>query len=102
MIAISELLSKMRTALSSIMKPDLSSLEVPPVPDLNTFQLTPGTNCIDNDRAISIDIDNPSGGLEVTICTFLDFEVEGQLSADGLLDNLEESISLIHLMPGML
>lgn len=95
MIALSELLGKMRTALSSVVKPDLSSDELPPVPDLNIFEYSPGTNCLNNDKAISIDIEkDASGGIEVTICTFLYFEIDGVLSADGLLDELEESISL--------
>ena len=95
MIKLSDLLSKMRRALSSTMKPDLSTGELPPVPDLNIFQFTAGTNCANNNKAVSIDIiDIASGGLEITICTFIDYELEGQLSADGLLEELEESISL--------
>lgn len=87
----------MREALKVAMKPELPKAKLPAVPDLKKFQLPPvlpGNNCNGNDRAISIDIDSSGGGLEITICTFLDFELEGELSADGLLAELEESISL--------
>lgn len=98
MIALSELLHKLRTALSSTMLPDQPSGELPTVPDLNNFELpptVPGNNCDGNDKAISLDIqNNDSGELEIIICTFLMFEVEGNLNADGLLSELEEHISL--------
>ena len=96
MMALSEVLNQMRGAVSSVMKPDLLPAQLPTVPDLSKFQPPPvssGNNCNGNDRAISIDINN-NAGLEITICTFLDFELEGTLSAEGLLDELEESISL--------
>ena len=98
MIAISELLAKRRKALSSAMKPNLTANEQPKVPDVKNFQqppVHPDDNCYGNDKAISIDIIDESGGLEITICTFLDFEIIGELSAEGILDGLEDvSISL--------
>jgi hypothetical protein len=93
----------MREALSGVMKPELPEAQLPAVPDLNNFQLPPvlpGNNCNGNDRAISIDIDSSGGGLEVTICTFLDFELAGELSADGLLAELEESSISLELDAG--
>ena len=98
MIALSELLHQLRAALSSKMLPDLPSGEIPTVPDLSNFELPPtvaGNNCDGNDKAISLNIeDNASGHLEITICTFLQFEVEGNLSTDGLFNELEQHISL--------
>lgn len=93
MIAISELLTELRAALSSVMKPNAN--ELPKVPDLTNFQYTSSGHCFGNDKAISIDISDASGGLEITMCTFLDFEVPGELSAEGILDGLEDvSVSL--------
>ena len=99
MIAISELLTEMRAALSSVMKPNLSANELPDVPDLTNFQYTNSGNCVGNDKAISIDISDTSG-LEITICTFLDFELEGELSAEGILDGLEDVSLTLELDAG--
>jgi hypothetical protein len=98
-IALSELLSKFREALSSLMKPDLSSVLVNargrlPVPDVDIFAVHPGKFCIGNDKAIYLDISETSGALEITICTFLGFEIEGELDSSGLLDEIEDSIKL--------
>ena len=92
MITLTELLYKMRNALGNITVPDL-----PSVPDLTNFELPPvlpSNNCNDNDKAIFLDINSASGELEITICTFLEFNLEGELSADGLLDELEEYIEV--------
>jgi hypothetical protein len=97
MIAVSELLYEMRKALSSVMKPDLPSTKLPPVPDPNNFEIPPvlaNNNCNGNNKAISLDISESSGALEITICTFLEFELEGELTADGLLAEIAEDISL--------
>ena len=83
----------MKEALSNITSP----MKAPQLPDLNKFETPPiliGNNCNGNDKAISLDIEDVSGSLEITICTFLEFELEGELSAYGLLDELEEYISL--------
>ena len=93
MIALSELLHKMKEELTNLSVPN----ELPTVPDMENFQLPtvlPSNNCNGNDKAISLDIQDTSGALEITICTFLEYELEGELSADGLLDELDEYISL--------
>ena len=54
----------------------------------------PGNNCYGNERAIFLDIHESSEGFEIRICTFLDYDIAGELSADGLFDLLDESISL--------
>ena len=97
MIALSELLKKMRDALSSISMPDLPSGEALAVPDLTKFDLPPilpNNNCNGNDKTISLDIIYESSVLEITICTFLEFETIGELSAVGLFDDFEGSITL--------
>ena len=98
MIALSELLNEMRSALSSLMLPELPSDELPPIPDLNNFNLPPimaSNNCNGNDKAISLDIKETSGVLEITICTFLELELEGELSTpSGLFNELEEHVNL--------
>ena len=78
--------------MANITVPDKPSL-----PDLNNFEpppALPGNNCNSNVKAISLDINAESDELEILICTFLEFNLEGELSADGLLDELEEYISL--------
>ena len=80
----------------NVTKPGLTLDELPAVPDLKDFQLPPvqpGNNCNANAKAISLDITDESGVLEIIICTFLEFELEGDFSGDGLLDFLEESLS---------
>ena len=98
MIALSELLNEMRSALSSVMLPDLPSDELPTVPNLNNFNLPPtmaSNNCNGNDKTISLDIKETSGVLDIIICTFLELELEGELSTpSGLFNELEEHISL--------
>ena len=92
LISYSELRFKMREALSNVTLPEA---KLPTVPDINTFQLPPilpGNNCNGNTKAISLDIDDKSGGLDITICTFLEFELNGQVSTNGLLDYLDVSI----------
>jgi len=77
------------------MVPDLPSGKVPPVPDVNTFEVSTGMNCAGNDKAISVDIVQGAGNsLEITICTFLQFDLEGELDAGGLLDSIEDYLSL--------
>lgn len=95
MIALSELLKKMRDALSNIMVPDLSPGELPPVPNVTNFKppMLPGNNCNQNDKAISLEI-NDESGLVIQICTFLDFELEGEFSAEGLLEEVEDYVKL--------
>lgn len=67
-------------------------------PDLEIFQpppVLPGNNCNGNLKAIFVDIyETDDGGLEFIFCTLLDYNSEGVHSADGLFDNLEESINL--------
>lgn len=86
----------MRNALSDIMLPDLSPGELPPVPNMTNFEpphVLSGKNCNENDKSIALEI-NDAAGLVIQICTFLDFELEGDLSADGLLEELDEYIEL--------
>jgi hypothetical protein len=67
------------------------------VPDLNHFELPPqlpGNSCNGYDKAISLDINDTPGGLELTICTFIEYELEGVLSTEDLLSGLEESVAL--------
>jgi hypothetical protein len=86
----------MRTALANKTAPSAIN-SLPPVPDLEYFQpppVLPGNNCNGNDKAISLDIINDESGLVFTICTFLDFELEGRLSAEGMFAKFEDSIDL--------
>jgi hypothetical protein len=87
----------MRNALSNITMPNLPPGKLAPVPDLKYFELPPvlpGNNCNGNNKAISLDINDAPGGLEITICTFLEYELEGVLTTDGFMDQVEEYISL--------
>ena len=97
MIALSELLNEMRGALSDVMILDLTA-GVQSVPDVAIFKppsVLPGNNCVNNDKSISIDIvDTPGTGIEITLCTFMAFELGGGFSADGLFDEIDEYISL--------
>lgn len=90
---MSELRNKMRAALSSLLKPETKLNQVP---DTNIFAMLQGELCVGNDKAISIDLSESSGGTEfdLTICTFLGFELVGELDASGLFDSIEDSISL--------
>ena len=96
MIAISELLNQMRRELSNIMQPKID--EIASIPDLDIFKppaLLPGDNCRDNDKPLNLDIQYSSGsGLEITLCVFLAFELEGEFSTEGLLDKIEDYISI--------
>jgi hypothetical protein len=86
----------MRTALANKTVPSAIN-SLPSVPDLEYFQpppVLPGNNCNGNDKAISLDIINDESGLVITICTFLDFELEGRLSAEGMFAKFEDSIDL--------
>ena len=97
MISLSELLQEMREALSQLMIPGLPSGQLPAIPNLNNFELPPvlpGSKCAGNDKTISLDITDESGVLEIAICTFLEFELEGEFSADSFLDGVEEYIKL--------
>lgn len=83
---MSELLFKLRKAVSVTAMPELDLDDIPPVPDLNNIELPPvrpGNNCNGNDKAIFIDLSDESG-LAITICYFLGFEVTGKLSANDL------------------
>lgn len=74
----------------------LSTDNLPSVPDVDMFEPPTGSNCAGNDKAISVDITVPSGegSLEITICTFLAFELEGKLDARGLLDSIDDHVNL--------
>ena len=50
--------------------------------------------CAGNNQAISIDIDDSNGGLKLTFCALLQFELDGKFNADGLLNEFEESLDL--------
>jgi hypothetical protein len=83
---MSELLIKLRQAVLTAALPELDPNDMPPVPDLNNFELPPvrpGNNCNRNDKAIFVDL-NRESGLVITICSFLEFEVTGKLSANDL------------------
>jgi hypothetical protein len=56
------------------MKPDVSSIELPPIPDPNIFVVTrPGDQlCAGNDKSISIDVDiDANDDLVLTFCSLL-------------------------------
>ena len=96
MITLPELIRSMREAISNITLPDLNPDDLPPVPDLNNFQAPPvlaGNNCNGNDKAIHLDIDD-TDDLVIIICTFLEYEIIGDLSAGDLLRDFSESIDL--------
>ena len=65
---------------------------------MNIFKppaVLPGNNCNNNDKPIWVDVkDSPDTGIEITICTFLAFELEGEFSADGLFDEIDDYIDL--------
>ena len=97
MISLSELLQEMRKALSHVMIPALPSGQVPAIPNLNNFKMPivlPGSQCEGSDKAIALNIDDTSGGVEITICTFLEFELEGEYSDGNFVDGVEEYIKL--------
>ena len=94
-IALSELFVKMRNELKDVMRPEMIG-EIAKVPDLQVFKspaVLPSNNCQNNDRPFNLDIQY-GAGFEITLCVFLAFELEGGLSTDGLLDDIEEYITL--------
>lgn len=80
-IRLSELLKEMRAALSNATKPDLAEGELPPVPDMKVFGVSVGSNCANNDKAFFIDVVDSSGILTVTLCSYLEFEVDLEFDA---------------------
>ena len=100
-IVISELLQQMREAIAKIQLPDFASdpnklISDLPIPDVNKFgppPISPSSNCYGNHKAISLDITDALG-LEIQVCTFLAFELNGELSMDNLFNNLEKTVGL--------
>ena len=84
----------MRRAVSNSMVTD----ELSAIPDMNMFKpptVLPGNNCNNNDKPFFLDIQEASGtGLEITICVFLAFELERELSTDDLFDEIDAYIEL--------
>jgi hypothetical protein len=83
-ILLSELLSQIRAALSNATKPNLVPGELPPVPDMEYFEVAVAGNCAGNNKALSVDVLDSSGVLNITICSFLELEVE--------LDNIHAKV----------
>ena len=79
------------------MTPHISS-DVQALPNLNIFKpptVLQWNNCNKNDKPFFLDIQEASGtGLEITICVFLAFELERELSTDDLFDEIDEYIEL--------
>lgn len=84
----------MREAVQNITLTNADQLKMPDLKNFEKPPMLPGNNCNNNIKAIHLDIHETSDALEITICTFLEYEIEGEHSADGLLDELEESIDL--------
>lgn len=85
----------MREKISNVMRHN-SIDKTTSIPDIGIFKqpaLLPGDNCRDNDKPFNLDIQDESS-LEVTLCVFLAFELEGEFSTEGLLDEIEEYITL--------
>jgi hypothetical protein len=91
---MSELISQMREAFQSLVKPDLDRNDLPPVPDVNSFLITQGDACSANNKAIFIDIEEVSNSLVITLCSLLEFDFHGSLDADGLLDSVSDAVTL--------
>ena len=52
-------------------------------------------NCNKNDKPFFLDIQEASGtSLEITICVFLAFDLEGEFNTDGLFNEIDEYIEL--------
>ena len=86
-ISLTELLREMGFEISGIMSPGEGG-----VPDLKLFKspaVLPGNNCRNNDKPLFLDIESGSAGLEITLCVFLAFELEGEFSIDKVVDGLE-------------
>jgi hypothetical protein len=83
-ILLSELLSQIRAALSNATKPNLVPGEIPHVPDMEYFEVAVAGNCAGNNKALSVDVLDSSGVLNITICSFLELEVE--------LDNIHAKV----------
>jgi hypothetical protein len=96
-IALSELKSKIRGEFQGLTKPDLSSIELPPIPDPNVFIVTrPGDQiCAGSYKSISIDVDvDANDVLQLTFCSLLQFDLTGTFDAKGLLDSIPESLEI--------
>ena len=100
-IVISELLHQMRETVSKIQLPEWASdptahIRDIPIPDVTTFgppPVHPSSNCYGNHKPISLVITD-TVGIEIQVCTYLAYELNGDLSFDGLFNNLEETIGL--------
>ena len=93
-ISLTELLKEMGGAISSIMSPDEWQSGVPDLKLFKSPAVLPGNNCVGNDKPLFLDIESGSAGLEITLCVFLAFELEGEFSLDYAVDGLEEFIQL--------
>ena len=91
---MSELIAKMRAAFQSLAKPDLDPTSLPPVPDASKFSIAQGSACAENDKAISIEIQDTAEHLTITLCSMLEFDFQGSLNAEGLLDSIPNAVSL--------
>lgn len=101
LITLSELLNEIRTAFQAATQPKLEALNAtPPVPDSVIFALNRSEDliCAGNDRAISIDIDfTNTSKLDITLCSFLSYKLEGRFDADGLLDEYSDANDVLGL-----
>lgn len=80
----------MKGTISSIMSPNGQI-----APDIKLFKspaVLPGNNCNSNDKPLFLDVESGTEGIDITICTFLAFELDGDFFLDDALDNLEEYI----------
>ena len=97
-ISLSELKKSIRNALQQRLKPNSNSDEIPSMPDASSFEVTRNETdiCAGNDKAISVDIGDGDGqsGLELTLCSLLEFKLPGNFDARDLLDSIEESVDL--------
>lgn len=95
--SLSELKNLIRAAFQGgfeKLSPDLN--EPPSVPDPSIFNVTRPENyiCADNDKAISIDIDDTGDYVSVTFCTLLEFDEGGSFDGGGLLDAVDDFIDV--------
>ena len=90
-ISLSELKNEIRKAFQSLSKPDIPTNVTPPIPNADTFKIvrSDALICEGNTQAISIDIED-GDELVITFCSLLEFKLEGDFDASGLLDSIED------------
>ena len=90
-ISLSELKNEVRAALLATFTPNSLPDQPPSIPDAAVFNVVReiGSICAANDRAISVGIEE-GPGLVLSLCALLEFELDGEFDAAGLLDAVED------------